>query len=148
MHPALKRLIENGWLDEIPPSAPDIRALLSIVDRNLDEAQGALKYADTRFSLAYSAVLAAATVVLRGHGVRVRRQRHHERTFGALRLLELPGISDRATYYDDCRRKRNVMEYDSAGSVSDREGQELLQEALRFVAAVGEWLRQSHPELA
>lgn len=78
MHPALKRLIDSLWLDEVAASAADIRALLGIIERNLDEAQGSLKYADTRFALAYSAVLTAATVVLRAHGVRVRRERHHE----------------------------------------------------------------------
>lgn len=147
MHEALKPLIEAGWLEEQPTSANDVRGLLSIVERRLDEAQGPLKYPDTIFDQAYDAVRSAATVVLRAHGVRVKRERHHERTFAALRQLAIPALSDRAHYYDDCRRKRNKLEYDSAGDVSNAEAQDLVNEAIRFAGAVREWLRTTHPEL-
>src|SRR5712692_9001037 len=121
MHDALIPLVEARWIDEAPTSGAELAGLQTIVDRNLDEARGPLKYPDTRFWLAYQAVLAAATIVIRAHGARVRRERQHERTFAALRQLAISGVSDRAPYYDDCRRKRNVAEYDVAGGVSDTE---------------------------
>jgi hypothetical protein len=92
-------------------------------------------------------VLAAATSVIRAHGARVRRERQHERTFAALRQLAIAGVSDRARYYDDCRRKRNIAEYDVAGGVSDTEAAELLREAERLAGAVREWLARERPEL-
>src|SRR5260370_1186758 len=103
MHDALKPLVESRWLDEASTSAAEVAGLRTVVERNLDEARGPLKYADTRFWLAYQAVLAAATSVIRAHGARVRRARQHERTFAALRQLGILGVSDRARYYDDCR---------------------------------------------
>jgi hypothetical protein len=103
MHDALIPLVEARWLDEAPTSAAEVAGLRTIVDRNLEEARGPLKYPDTRFWLAYQAVLAAATIVIRAHGARVRRERQHERTFAALRQLAISGVSDRARYYDDCR---------------------------------------------
>jgi hypothetical protein len=147
MHVALKQLIDAGWLEEQPTSADEIRGLLSIVERRLDEVQGSLKYPDSIFGLAYDAVRSAATIILRAHGVRVKRDRFHERTFAALRQLGLPGLSDRALYYDDCRRKRNALDYDSAGDVSNAEAQELVKEAARFAQAVREWLQTTHPAL-
>jgi len=147
MHDALKPLVESRWLDEASTSAAEVAGLRTVVERNLDEARGPLKYADTRFWLAYQAVLAAATSVIRAHGARVRRERQHERTFAALRQLGIPGVSDRARYYDDCRRKRNLVEYDAAGGVSDTEAAELLREAGRLAGAVQEWLARECPEL-
>lgn len=68
-------------------------------------------------------------------------------TFEALHRLAIPGVSDRARYYDACRRKRNTLEYDSAGDVSNTEASELVVEAVRFVAAAKEWMRVHDPEL-
>jgi len=100
MHEALKQLLENRWIEEV---------------------EGALKYPETIFILAYDAVLSAATIVLRAHGVRAKRERHHEMTFRALRELRIPGLSDQARYYDDCRRKRNTLEYDCIADASNAE---------------------------
>jgi hypothetical protein len=147
MHAALKPLIESGWLEVAPTSREEIVGLLGIVERRLDEVRGSLKYPDTIFGLAYDAIRGAATVVVRAHGVRVRRERFHERTFAVLRQLELPGLSDHARYYDDCRRKRNAMEYDSAGDVSGAEARDLVAEATRLADAVRAWLREAYPEL-
>jgi uncharacterized protein (UPF0332 family) len=147
MHEALKPLIENRWIEEVESSSEEIRGLLGIIERRTEEAQGALKYPDTIFILAYDAVLSAATVVLRAHGVRAKRERHHEMTFRALRELRIPGLSDQARYYDECRHKRNTLEYDSAGDISNAEAQELVKEAARFAQAVREWLQTTHPTL-
>jgi hypothetical protein len=125
MHDALKPLVEARWLDEAPTSDAEVTGHWTVVDRNVDEARGPLRYADTRYWLAYQAVLAAATTVIRAHGARVRRERQHERTFAALRQLAIPGVSDRARSYDDCRRKRNVAEYDVAGGVYGHRGRRI-----------------------
>lgn len=147
MNAALKPLLEAGWLEELPASTADVQALLGVLDRALEEAEGPLKYADTRFELAYRAVLTAATIVIRAEGARVGRQRHHEHTFRAIELIKAPGLSDRARYYDACRRKRNVAEYEMAGRVSEKEADELLREAQRLAVAVREWLKREHPDL-
>ena len=146
MHDALIPLVEARWIDEGPTSAAEVAGLQTIVDRNLEEARGPLKYPDTRFWLAYQAVLTAATIVIREHGARVRRERHHERTFAALRQLAISGVSDRAPYYDDCRRKRNLAEYDVAGGASDAEAAALLREAEQLVGAVRDWVRRERPD--
>lgn len=147
MHEALKRLIEARWIEEAQSSPEEIRGLLGIVARRMEEAQGALKYPDTIFILAYDAVLSAATIVLRAHGVRAKRERHHEMTFRTLRELQIPGLSDQARYYDECRRRRNIFEYDGVADVSDTEVRDFLREALRFTAEVRGWMERERPEL-
>jgi len=66
MHEALKRLVDAGWLDQLATSRDEIRGHLTIVERNLDEAQGPLKYPDSRFVFAYNAVLNAAIEIWLG----------------------------------------------------------------------------------
>jgi len=56
-------------------------------------------------------------------------------------------MSARARYYDDCRRKRARLEYDSAGDVSNVEAGDIQAEAARFAEAVRTWLVSEHPEL-
>ena len=147
MNKALKPLLEAGWIDDLAATPDEIESLLSVLARALDEASGPLKYPDTRFDLAYRAVLTAATIVVRAEGARVHRQRYHEQTFRALQLLNIPSLSKQAAYYDACRRKRNVAEYEMAGNVSSKEAQDLLQEAERLSEAAREWLAREHADL-
>jgi hypothetical protein len=144
----LQTLIDAGWLEALPTDADEIHGLLGIVERRLEELHGSLKYADTVFALAYDAVRCAATVVVRANGLRAKHARHHEMTFEALHRLAIPKVSDNARYYDDCRRKRARLEYDTAGDVSDAEAADLRKEAQRFAAAVRAWLSSAHPELS
>jgi hypothetical protein len=146
MHEALKPLIDAGWVEELPSSPDELQGLLGIVARRVEEVAGSLRYPDSIFALAYDAVRCSATVVLRAEGIRVKQGRHHELTFDGLHRLGIPGLSDRARYYDDCRRKRARLEYDSAGDVSDVEARDLAAEAARLDKAVRAWLALAHPE--
>jgi hypothetical protein len=148
MREALQPLVDAGWLEQQPTSSDEIQGLLGIITRRLDELTGTLKYPDSIYALAYDAVRCGATAVLRAEGVRAKRARHHEMTFEALQRLAIPAVSDRARYYDSCRRKRARLEYDSAGDVSDREAADLVAEARRFARAVRDWLRSAHPALS
>lgn len=146
MHEALKPLIDTGWIEELASSPDELVGLLGIVARRVEEVEGSLKYPDSIFALAYDAVRCSATVVLRAEGIRVKHVRHHELTFDALYRLGIPGLSDQARYYDDCRRKRARLEYDSAGDVSELEARDLATEAARLDKAVRRWLASAHPE--
>jgi hypothetical protein len=70
---------------------------------------------------------------------------HHQTTFEAVRLVPLgPNSSNLADYFETCRRKRNVLDYDAANVISDAEAQELLQKAGEFRNMVENWIRQNH----
>lgn len=50
-------------------------------------------------------------------------------------------------YPDNCRRKRNVSEYERAGAVSEKEANELLRTAQKLKDQVENWLEKNHPQL-
>ena len=65
-------------------------------------------------------------------------------TFNVLAELMGPECQDLADYFDQCRGKRNLSDYDRAGEISEKEAVELLKEAK---ASVLEWLKKQHPKL-
>ena len=103
---------------------------------------------DWRFNIAYNAGLQLATLVLYAAGYRTGRgESKHYRIIQALPLVLGQGFSATRDYLDNCRRKRNISEYDAAGTISQKEAEDLLQMVLGFKVEVEDWLRQKHPNL-
>ena len=52
------------------------------------------------------------------------------------------------SYFDTCRRKRNMPDYDAANVVTDTEVTELLTKAEEFREQVEQWIVQHYPHFA
>jgi hypothetical protein len=143
----LQSLQADGRLRRHRTSAEEISALLQVVTRDLRDASVKELSPDRRFTTAYSAALQLATIVLRAAGYRTAGSAHHWTTFQALSLILEPRDTELADYFDSCRRKRNVADYDAAGMISEAEVRELLQEVKRFQKHVISWLAREHPHL-
>jgi hypothetical protein len=143
----LQTLLAEGRLRRHRTSAEEISALLQMVDRDLHDASLAGLSVDRCFTTAYSAALQLATIVLRALGYRTSGSAHHWTTFQALSLIQKPGGIELADYFDSCRRKRNVADYDAAGMISNADAGELLQEVKRFHKHVLTWMSHEHPQL-
>jgi hypothetical protein len=50
-------------------------------------------------------------------------------------------------YFDSCRVKRNISDYDRAGEISESEAEELIEETKKFKEAVIEWAKSNFPKL-
>jgi hypothetical protein len=50
-------------------------------------------------------------------------------------------------YLEVCRKKRNIIEYDAAGTVTDRDATELVEFAVGLRGRVLDWLKEHHAEL-
>lgn len=143
----LKRLLADGRIRPHRTSAKEIADLLKLVNRDMRDAAFPGLSADRRFATAYNAVLQLATVVLRAGGYRTSGAAHHWSTFQALSCILGPHETERADYFDSCRKKRNVADYDAAGMISDAEVKELLEEIECFRNDVLSWLDREHPDL-
>lgn len=120
--------------------------LWSIVERDMADA-GATLSADWRFGIAYNAALKLCTILLHASGYRAERNLQHYRTLAALPLILGSDRQDDAAYLDACRKKRNVVEYDTAGGATDADASELLDFCRALREDVLCWLRHHHPEL-
>jgi hypothetical protein len=145
MKMTLKQWADNGWLDSHATSPEEIANLLAIVNRDLADAGGGIS-PDWRFGIAYNAALKLCTILLYVEGYRAARTLQHYR-IQALPLILGPGHQADADYLDACRKKRNIVEYDYVGGVTDDEASELAAYVLELREKVLAWIREYHPQM-
>ncbi len=137
---------KNGWLREHKTSPQEINGILSLVERDIEDASREAISIDWQFNIAYNAGLQLATISLLAAGYRAGRgESKHYRVIQALPLVMGEQYSTLRNYLDNCRRKRNVSEYDAAGTISEKEAEDLLQTVKEFKIAVESWLKKNHP---
>lgn len=138
----------NGWLREYKTSAQEVASILALVERDPSDAARKEVSIDWRFNIAYNAGLQLATVILYAAGYRGGRgESKHYRVIQALPLVMGPQFSPMRDYLDNCRRKRNVSEYDAVGTISRKEAEDLLRTVRQFKIEVETWLQKNDPEI-
>ncbi len=145
---SLERWAQNGRLRPHKTSPNEAANILALIERDLRDAARSEVSSDWRFNIAYNAALQLATLVLYAGGYRAGRgESKHYRVIQALPLVMGERFSTISIYLDNCRRKRNVSEYDAAGTISEKEAEDLLRTVREFKLEVGKWLHQEHAEL-
>jgi hypothetical protein len=143
---SLKKWSEHGWLRPHRTSKEEIINLLQMVNRDLKDAEQDIS-SDRKFGIAYSAALRLFTVLLYAEGYRAERIQHHYRTIQALPLILGEKRKADAQYLDTCRTKRNIVEYDYMGSVTEDDAKELIEFSKELKKEVIDWLMAKHSEL-
>ncbi len=143
---SLRQWADNGWLRPEATSIEEIRNLFAIVDRDLMVSRKT-ESIDWQFGIAYNAALKLCSILLRSEGYRASHGNHHYRTIMSVSEILGPEWTESADYLNGCRMKRNTLEYDYAGVVTENDVQELLEFLAGFKKTVQEWLNQHHPDL-
>jgi hypothetical protein len=143
----LKQWADNGWLRPHRTSPEEIDNLLSIVDRDLADAQEEGISADWRFGIAYNAALKLCTILLYASGYRAQRTLQNYRTIQAMPLILGKERERDVKYLDTCRIKRNVVEYDYVGGATENDANELVGFAADLREEVLIWIKHNHPQL-
>ena len=132
MKTPLKNLLETGRLEEHKTSKEEIANLFRIIERDIADASIEELSPDRRFATAYNAVLQTATAILHHKGYRATGIGHHSTTITALKEILGKEHHKLIDYFNYCRAKRNITDYDYAGGISNTEADELLEEAKKF----------------
>jgi hypothetical protein len=144
---SLEKWVENGWLRAEPTSRDEIKSLLSIVHRDLKDANIAAVSEDRRFEAAFSAARTAANIALRASGYRTIAQLgHHARTIESLEWT-IKADSKLIQRMRTFSKKRNMTSYDSAGNISKQELELVIKTAEELHRQVVAWLEKNHPTL-
>ena len=136
----------NGWLVEHQTSPQEIADLLGVADRDLRDCAVKDLSEDWQLAIAYNAALQCATMALAACGYRAARDAHHYRVIQSL-AHTIGADANLVAQLDAFRKKRNVGDYERAGSVSETEAREMLALARTLRKRVEEWLRQNHSHL-
>ena len=143
---SLKQWLNNGWLRTHKTSKNEIENLMMIVERDLKDAKEGISD-DWRFGITYNAALKLCTALLYAEGFKAERTLQHYRTIQALPLILGPERKDDANYLDTCRSKRNIVEYDYVGAVTENDVNEIIEFTKQLESDVYGWLKRQHPEL-
>lgn len=127
-------------------SRQELDGLRAVVARDLADAKVPGLSTDRQFATAYNAVLQLAKMAIACARYRVVGQGHHLTTFEALELAMGQSIVPFARYFEICRRKRNMLDYDTANVATETEARELLEKAEEFQVLVDQWIAQHHPQ--
>ncbi len=142
-----QQLIASNRAKAHKTSKQEIDGLRAVVGRDLKDASMAGFSEDRRFATAYNAALQLATMAIACAGYRVStKQGHHENTFLALELAMGNPVTKFATYFNACRKKRNLVDYNLANVVTETELQELLEKAAEFQALVEDWIFDNYSQ--
>ena len=143
----LQDWLENKWLKSHATSASEVDALLGKVARDIGEASNEAISLDWRFAIAYNAILGCATVALRVSGYRAPEgEGHHFRTIESLKYTLAPE-SDMITVLHVIRKKRSIVSYDAAGTVSETVVSEAVALAEELGVKLRKWLQQNFSNL-
>ena len=145
MRMSLGDLYKQDRLKKHKSSAKEIKELLQVVDRDLKDAEVKGLSADRRFATVYNAALELATITLYCKGYRPTGLGHHYTVFQAMKESMGADYADLADYFDACRVKRNVIDYDRAGGISEGEAEKLLKEVSQFREIILNWLQSYYP---
>lgn len=125
----------------------ELDKLRAVISRDLADASLKGASADRRFATAYNAALQAAKMAIACAGYRVVGAGHHRISFDVVELALGKVADPYSDYFDRCRRKRNVIDYDDAFVATETEAAEILKKAREFADVVEQWIAKNYPAL-
>ncbi len=138
---SLNSLLKSGKLRRHKTSSREILDLFEVVRRDLKDASIKSLSADRRFATAYNAALQLTMILMHAKGYRTASQGHHKTSFEFLAAVEKKRFEKLARYFDLCRKKRNITDYDRAQVVSTREVEELIEDVKGFYDDVAKFVK-------
>lgn len=129
-------------------SKKELDELRALIARDLEDAAIPALSNDRRFATAYNAALQTAKMAIASAGYRLASTAgHHRLTFEAARLALGATAARPLDFFEACRRKRNVIDYDHSLVATHTEAQEIVVEARDFLDLVERWIATTHPKL-
>jgi len=144
---SLENLARVGKLKPHSPTRQEIARLVASAHRNLRDARVAGVSAETRFDVAYKAVMQCGLAALMANGFRPSTSEpgHHATVIQSLTItIALP--NERCIVLDKLRRLRNLSDY-SGVDISEQEAASCIRSAESLLVSFGAWLRINRSEL-
>jgi len=142
----LENLIGKG-LQQEPATEQEIHRFLAKIATKLTDAQSTQVSLDSRFDLAYEALLQTGLAALRANGLRPdSRGGHHVLALQTLNItIDFP--REKLRLLDEYRRKRAEGLYDGSYEPSQVEVDALIATVSELKACLESWIEAHHPVL-
>jgi uncharacterized protein (UPF0332 family) len=146
MKMSLENWLADNLITEHRPSANEIRSLLAICDRDIEQSSVSGLGPDWQLGIAYNAALMAATAALSASGYRSRKDGQHYRVIQSL-AYTIEADTALVEKLNKFRQKRNISDYERAGMISEAEAKAMSILAKDLRKMVETWLRENHSDL-
>ncbi len=146
MKVSLTDWLNEGRLRQHKTSKQEINQLLAVFTRDMADAQSNAISIDRRFATAYNAALTVSVAALAASGYRAAGEGHHYWVIQSL-AFTLQLDAETIEEFNRFRRKRNTIDYEKIGAVSEKEVSEILELARNIRGKLEIWLRGNYPEL-
>jgi uncharacterized protein (UPF0332 family) len=131
------RLIKAGRIKPYNAQPKEIQQLLQVARRDLITAQNNLDTApDWAFSIAYNSILQASRALIFHEGYRPRGSEQHATVVEFVEEKLGPDHASQVHLFDQMRRKRHRVIYETVGLVSKSEAQQVIIFAGSFVEEI------------
>jgi hypothetical protein len=145
---SLENLAKIGKLKQHSATSEDAAKLLAAARRNLAETRIKGLSPETRFDLAYKAIMQCGLLAIMGNGYRpsTTEPGHHATVIQTLPVT-IGLENDRMVILDKFRRTRNLNDY-SGDIVSEAEAAACIRSAETLLNTLTDWLKQNRKEWA
>ena len=143
----LENLLRIGKLKSHKTTREEVSRLLTAMLRNLKDAHNTGNSAESRFDIAYKAIMQCALAAMMANGYRpsTNETGHHATVVQSLPTT-IGLANERMIVLDQLRKKRNLSDYTGAG-VTDEEMVACVRAAEDLAATVEQWLRANRLNL-
>lgn len=143
----LENLVRIGKLKPHETSREEIARLLAAVLRNLKDAKLTSISPESRFDIAYKAVMQCALIAMMASGFRPSTNEPGHHATAIQSLSKTIGLSNESIIVlDKLRKKRNLSDYAGEG-IGEEEAAACARAAEDLAATVEKWLCANRPDL-
>lgn len=135
----LDELERRGYIKRLPMDMKKIEDSLNLAKRDVHVARSVLEEnCDWAFSIAYNAMLQAVRALMFSKGYRPTGSNQH---ISVVRFAELFLMKEDVIILDRMRRKRHTTIYDTAGTISEIEAENIIMRAEKLVQEIVKMIR-------
>ncbi|MGH9471095.1 MAG: hypothetical protein ACRD1N_12235 [Terriglobia bacterium] len=126
----------------------EVADLRKLIARDMADASVPGLSADRTFATAYNAVLQLSKMALACASYRVSSSLpgHHQTTLETAGFVIGRAARQLTDYFETCRRKRNMIDYDSADVITESQAAELVEKTAQYQEMVECWIAKNHPK--
>jgi hypothetical protein len=136
---SLEQWLANGWVRKQEFGKSQISELMTKAIADLEQSRTKGLSDDWKFTIAYQAMLTAATAALASTGYRPDHENNHYRVIQSLQLT-IGMDKETIDLLDDYRKKRNISNYERHGMISRENVSEIQKLAKEVIGKVKRWL--------
>lgn len=114
-------------------SKEELEAIFGVVERDFKDASLKGLSSDQKYIQSYQAAFGVALALLYRKGYKPVKSGHHTVTWQCVREILDPAHYGMILLFENAAKKRSKMSYDMAGIASQKEADEIFEEAREFV---------------